>query len=215
MIHIDLIYLSAISILAPTVLGAAIFKFLPKDLRIVAFLVFVTCLLEAVSFAASLAYINNLFLFHLFTYIEFACISYMYLSLFKRIRLIRYGIPILSATFVVLSIYFLLKKEYFDHYNSAQRGLEQLIILVYVLLFLYLFSKRLPEERHLLKPYFYLSIGWLIYFSGTFVIFLDAYGYLDLSRFLNWSVHSVLNIFLNAIYFAVFWMAGRMMRSKS
>jgi len=207
-------YLSMISILAPTFLGVGLFRSLPRELRILAFFVFATCLLEGVVYVAWLYNVNNLGMFHLFTFVEFIFVSIIYYRLLKSIRVVRYAILALGLFFMTASAYILFKQEYFDQYNSTQRGIEQLIILVYVLLFLYLFSKRLPEERHLLKPYFYLSIGWLIYFSGTFVIFLDAYGYIDLSRFLNWSVHSVLNIFLNAIYFAVFWMAGRMMRSN-
>ena len=212
MIHIDLIYLSVISILAPTALGAALFKILPRELRILAVFVFVTCLLEAVAYVASILYVNNLVLFHVFTYIEFGCISFMYFSLFRRIRMVRYAILVLSAIFLILSTYLLLAREYFDHYNSLQRVVEHSIVLMYVLFFFFLFSKRSPEERFLLKPYFILSCGFLIYFSMTFIVLLDANHYIELNNFFNWSVHSVLNIFLNGVYFIVLWIGGKMAR---
>lgn len=214
MIHIDLIYLSTISILAPTVLGAALFKTLPTELRILAVFIFVTCLLEALTYVASLLYVNNLAVFHVFTYIEFGCISLIYFSLFRKVRIVRYAILTIATVFITLSIYILFKWEYFDSYNSLQRGLEHIIILIYVILFLWLFSQRLPEERLLLKPYFILSCGFFIYFSGTFLVFLDANRYVEFNNFFNWSVHSVLNIFLNAIYFSVLWTGGKMAKSK-
>lgn len=214
MIHIDLIYLSAISILAPTVLGAALFKMLPRELRILANFVFVTCLLEAVAYVASVLYINNLVLFHAFTYIEFGCISFMYFSLFRRIRMVHYAILALSVIFLTISVYLLFAWEYFDHYNSLQRAVEHSIVLMYVLFFFFLFSKRSPTERYLLKPYFILSCGFLIYFSVTFIVFLDANLYIELNNFFNLSVHSVLNIFLNTIYFSVLWIGGKMVRHK-
>lgn len=215
MIHIDLIYISVISILAPTALGAALFKILPRELRAIAILVFATCLLEAVSYVASLLYFNNLFLFHAFTYVEFGCISFMYFSLFRRIRKVRRSILFLGVIFLGLSIYFLLIKEGFDQYNSLQRAVENSIVVVYALFFLFLFSKRTPEERFLLKPYFFLSCGFLIYFSVTFVVFLDANHYIELNNLFNWSVHSVMNILLNAIYFSALWTGGRMMRKTN
>ncbi len=214
MIHIDLMFLSMISILAPTVLGAAIYKMLPRQLKVLALYIFIKFVLEGVVYVTWQLGVNNLALFHLFTYIEFGFISMIYFSLFRMIRFVRYGIIILGSTFLILSVYLLLNYEYLDSFNSLQRGLEHIIVLIYVLFFLFLFSRRSPEERFLLKPYFYLSCGFLIYFSVTFLVLLDTKEYVNFNNFFNWSVHSVLNIFLNAVCFSVIWSGGKMMRLK-
>lgn len=215
MIHIDLMYISMISILAPTFLGVALFKQLPMELKLLALFIFITCIMDGVVYVAWQFNVNNIAVFHLFTYIEFGIISLIYSKLFKAIRVVRYSIMTLSAMFLILSIYLLYKHEHLDTYNSLQRALEHIIVLIYVVLFLFLYSRRHIEERLLLKPYFILSIGFLTYFSLMFLVFLDANNYLGFDNFFNWSIHSVLNIFLNIIYFAVLWIGGKQRIKRS
>jgi hypothetical protein len=201
-----------ISVLAPTVLGAVLFKWLPRELKVLAIFIFLTCLLEAFVYVTWQLNVNNQALFHLFTYIEFGCLSLIYFILLRAIRIVRYAIIILGAVFFSLSMYILFKWEYWDSYNSVQRGLEHIIVLMYMILFLFLFSRRLPEERFLLKPYFILSCGFFIYFAVTFLVLLDTKEYVNFNNVFNWSVHSVLNIFLNIVYFIVLWAGGKMVR---
>lgn len=215
MIHIDLMYLSMISVLAPTVLGIALYRTLTKELKILTVFVVATCILEAGVYVSSRYNINNMVAFHLFTYLEFGAVSLIYYHLFRFVRVIRYGIMMSGIIFLALSIYGLFNWEYIDQYNTLQRALEHSIILIYTFVFLVLFFKRLPKEKYLLRPYLYLTLGWCIYFAGTFLVFLDAHSYVDFDDFFNWSVHSVLNIFLNAIYFAALWTGGKMVRGSS
>ena len=209
MIHIDLMYISMISILAPTILGAALFNRFPRELKILSIFIFGTCFLELVVYIASLYNVNNMAIFHLFTYMEFGCISLIYYEILKSIKVIRRFIISLSVLFAILSIYILFEWESLSSYNSMQRGLEHVFVLMYIVQFINLFSKRQASERFLMKPYFILSLGFIIYFSGTFLIFLDANRYIRFDQLENWSIHSLLNIMLNTTYFIVLWMGGK------
>jgi hypothetical protein len=104
------------------------------------------------------------------------------------------------------------KLDLVGQYAWILQAMEHSVVLMYVLLFFSLFSKRSTKERFLLKPYCIISFGFLIYFSVTFMVFLDANYYIELNNFFNWSVHSVLNIFLNMIYFSALWVGGKMSR---
>lgn len=179
MIHIDLMFISMISVVAPMVLGAALYKTLPRELKVLVIYVFIKGILEGVVYVMWQLSLNNLPFFHLFTYLEFGFISLIYYYLFIRIRRVRYGILMLSAVFLILSIYLLSNYEQLDSFNSLQRGLEHIMVLLYVTLFLTLFFKRLPRERYLLKPYFIMSCGFLVYFVLALAVLLDAKEYVN------------------------------------
>lgn len=202
-------YISMISVLAPTILGASIFNRLSVGLKILAVFIFVTCLLEGVVFIAFRQSVNNMAIFHLYTYLEFGFISAIYYHFYKSNQLRRMLILFQGILFTCISIYSLVAWEYLDKYNSIQRGVEHILLLVSLLLFTLTFLGSSNMRKYRIRPYFILTVGFLIYFSGTFLIFLNANKYIEVDQLSNWSVHSILNIFLNSIYFAVLWTEGK------
>lgn len=209
MIHIDLMYISMISILAPAFLGVAVFNRLSSELKVLSVFVLITLVLEAVVFVAFNLGANNMAVFHTFTYVEFSCISLIYYGIFKSKKYIRLMPLVLYLLFLAFSIHSLVNWEFLDRYNSIQRAGEHILVLTYVIVFIASFSRSSNMGRLKLRPMYILSIGFLLYFSGTFLTFLNANNYIEFDDLFNWSIHSILNIFLNTIYFIVLWTASK------
>ena len=112
---------------------------------------------------------NNLFLFHLFTPVEYVIMCLLFNSILsdRRVKkIIRLSIP----CFIALSIYFSVFIQKIRDNNSYITIIESVLIICWTLLFL--------REVLLLKqvtvlhryPLFWISVGILFYFTETLVI---------------------------------------------
>ncbi len=144
-------------------------------------------------------------IFHIYTFVEFIGISGVYYFIFKRNLIYRRLLVALTILFSVLSVISLIYWEGLSRFNTIQRAFEYAILLLYFIMFLstILRSKAAPLLE--LHPYFTLTIGFFIYFSGTILLFLNANKFIELDIVNYWFIHGVLNIFLNIIYFVVLW----------
>jgi len=135
--------------------------------------------------------------FHAHTFIEFVSIAVIYYLIAQNLR-IRLRIKQFSVVFVILSVFNLIFLEEFTEFNSNQRYLEGILLLV--IFFLSWFYFQNSGERN----YLFLNAAFIIYFSGTLLVFIlskelfrgERVNYL-------WIIHSLLNIGLN-ISFAIF-----------
>lgn len=148
---------------------------------------------------------NNLFLFHLYTILEFTLITFIF---FKRTTK-NYLIPFLifAGAFLLLCIVNIIFWEGLDEFNTIPRAVEGISVIIYCFVFFFwIFNAE--ENFDLLKyDHFWLFSGWLIYFSGTFFLYLFSNH--QSVYFLYPIIHSVLNIFLNLIYTYVLWLGSR------
>lgn len=200
-----MMYISMLSVLIPTFLAVVVFLRLEKPLKILAGFIFTLFIMQIIVFIFYLYGINNLAIFHAFTYIEFTCISLLYFSFFHPGSIIRTLVGVLFIAFLLFSLWNSIYWEKLNSFNSNQRAVEFSIVFVYLIMF---FSKSLKREKSAVlewQPYFILSFGYFIYFSGTLLLFLNANEFIALDIEDNWMVHAVLNIFLNIIYFIVLW----------
>lgn len=194
------------SILLPTISGAFNYRRLFSFARILYFFVLFTF---GVELSARILYefdINNMFLFHFFSFGEVTFLCLIYRNLIPDERWKRYILQgfILFQTISILNLLFF---EDITHFNSVQRYFEMLII--YTLLAKFILRAITEEARKpfLKDPAILLTLGFMIYFLGT--LFLFIYGNDILSGDLNnyWIVHGVFNIFLNLIFSLVFFAA--------
>lgn len=177
-----------------------------KTLGILSVFLVLNVIIEIVAFLISEYSINNMFVFHIHTVIEFAFVVWVALKIIKPVRATEIAI-ILPAAFLVFSIIDAFYIENLDSLNSLPRGIEGLIVIAISVFFFYrLFNSE--ENFDLLKyPYFWLFSGWLIYFSGTFFLFI----YNNMAGFtITFPViHSVLNILLNLVFTYTLWLGSR------
>lgn len=153
---------------------------------------------------------NNLFIFHIYTPVEFFVFTYILKSSIKS-SLVKKIVNISMICFTLFCIYDMFEFETIYKFNSLPRGFEGILAIGFSLYFFYeIFVAE--ENIDLLKSsYFWLFSGWLIYFSGTF--FLYIYGNHVGTNITYPIIHSILNIFLNLVYIYALWLGSRKLTS--
>jgi len=158
------------------------------------------------TFVATLG-VHNVFLFHLYTPIEFAFVVFIFVYFFKgKLTSLGYFGIILFFLFCIVNVIFF---ESLNDFNSIPRGFEGLIVIC---LSIYFFFRLFIADEfiHLMKyPYFWLFSGWLLYFSGTFFLFIYSSKNAMGINFTYLIIHSVLNIFLNIVYAYSLWLGNK------
>lgn len=202
-----LMYLSTLSIVLPILLGALFFKHLTRPL-IVLYLFILSCgVFEVWAIILNIQGINNMFLFHPYTLVEFLFVSTI-ITLLLENRPIKY--VILAITVVVgLYLFYSIFVSDLSILDSKNRIVESLILILYCFTFIVLALTKLQIPYLELNSYFILISGFLLYFLGTVFVFWLG-DHLDEENFMPaWTIHSLLNISLNLTYFVVIWKSKR------
>jgi len=200
--------ISALSIGLPTVIALI---FLGKNkgaLAIVSAFVIVTACLEILSTALTFCGVNNMPLFHCYTYIEFIFILVIY---YKVLKIPAYRIILMfcATLFAVFSIVNLVLWESLLEFNSNQRYVEGFIIMIICVLFFLQLLRKAEFIKLETYPYFWLTSGFLTYFAGTLIVFYLVRRLEDDSADFYWGIHGILNILLNVCYALTLWMGRR------
>jgi hypothetical protein len=208
LIYIDILTYFALGFaFIPAVAAALFFKKQQKALKILSAFVIFNGVTEIVNSTVVLNNINSLPIHHFYTVVEFsvsliisslviypnAKSPYRFLSIIALVLLI----SILDVSFF----------ESLKSVNSIPRviqGLTMIAISIYFFYKIFIASEFIDILRY---PYFWLYTGWLIYFSGTF--FLFVYSYQTGMTITYPIIHSVLYIFLNLVYTYVLWLGSR------
>lgn len=153
---------------------------------------------------------NNMFLFHIFTFLE-GSILIIYYRLFFESKKIKILVLFFLVGFVSLCFSDILLFGSLKVYPSVPRTGECiLIILLSVFFFINLFNK--SEVVELVNyPHFWMVSGYLLFFAGTF--FMNIVGrLLNVRNDLGFNLYDIyyyLNIFLNIIYTITLWLGSR------
>lgn len=191
--------LSALSILAPLIIGLIHFRKLSGIMKILYVLVVVTFVMEAAASIIRLQGIHNLFVFHSYVYVEFSAITIIYFRLFDTFRW-KLITVILYVFFIVFSILNIGYIEGIEVFNSNQRYVEGLMVILLCVTYFVQLMRR-AEHRYLQSlPSFWLNSGFLIYFSGTLFLFMLGRELIEKDIGIFWEIHAVLNIGLNTVF---------------
>lgn len=115
---------------------------------------------------------NNLFFYHIYNPIEFVLYSLFFISLskLKGIRDFVYILIPIFLGFVIFSSFFLQK---LTENNSYVVLIESIVIIFYCLLYLWYINVYEIENRAERNPYFWVTIGIMLYFTGS--LFLEGF----------------------------------------
>lgn len=204
-------FISAMSIIAPLFVGVVFIRTLLISCRLLFLLIITVAIIELLAIILAKYGINNLFLFHLYSFIEFGVISMIYYQLIRNTQQRKFILYFL-VVFQGFSLLNLLFFEKITGFNSFQRNIEAIILMFYFFFYLFEISK-LKHEYSLRNPFFILTFGFIIYFVGTLSLFVYANQIIQGTDNSYWLIHSVLNIFLNGIYTIALW-KGRIRMEK-
>lgn len=197
-------YISLFSILAPTIVGILFYKKFTKELKVLVFFVLFSFLIEGVAYYLRINRINNMFILHLHSWIEFFFIAAIYYKLTSNQNW-KTTIILFTLLFSGLSLLNLLYLEDLSTFNSNQRYMEGILVIALFIVYLFQLMSRPKQEYLENHPFFILTVGFLIYFLGTLFLFLFSKEILSQSENSYWALHGILNIFLNIIYTVVLW----------
>lgn len=153
---------------------------------------------------------NNLFLFRLFTALEFTLIISSYYIFYKELKY-KQVLLLLIPVFISIAFldWFVNGMNSFDNYATAT---EALILTTVSLVSFYLIIKHSFFTNPLLEPFFWINSSVLLYFGGNLVLFIFN-NYLlknKTSGFMAmWTIHSCLNILYNCLIAIAFWKTRR------
>jgi len=203
---VDFTLFSAISIIAPLIVGAFFYWKLSPNFKTIFFIVFCFAIIELIASILFEKRVNNMVLYHIHTYVEFYFLAYLFNRLVKR-KLLQRFIGYSSLLFFFASLLFFLRDNLFE-FNTAQRYLQIVLLSIIILAYLhelYISTSKIKIRKN---PFFWLSCGYLIYLFGTILLFLSQQMFVETGQTGYWVIHGIFNIFLNLVFTFVLW-SGR------
>lgn len=194
--------------LAPVLAGAIFFRRLPRMFKFLFIYAFIVFLNDIAVYSMASMHLNNMALIHFYTFLEFTFISFVYyqIAMKKWFKVIVLIAAIFFYLFSILNLVFL---ESLDAFNSIQSYVEGIVILIYTLLY---FGDLLSRDVFIYlerSPLFWLNCGFLVYFAGTFFLFIFNTELTRSSEGGYWILHAILYIWLNLIYAVSLWMSRK------
>ncbi len=180
--------------------GIFYFKTIKKYLIPIFVIVSISAIVEIVTLIFKDFSINNLSIFHIYTFFEFSLIYIFYLLFYKSYIKI-------NILYLILPVFYLI--GYFDYKVNGISEMDNfsitiessVFIVISLISFLFLMNRDSIEK--IKAPFFWINSGVLIYFSGNILLFTFC-NYLNKSELEMYKVlwlviHSLLNIAYNIL----------------
>lgn len=150
--------------------------------------------------------INNMYVTHVYTILEFVLISLFFARAIKPSKLI-YAILAVALVFLYISGYELFHDPE-DTSDEISTTTEAIVFIIYSLSTFYYMLQHPGQSSVFSIPLFWFNTGILLYFSGNLFIFLfsnylQAHSQQVYSEL--WGIHSVLNIVFYILISIGFW----------
>lgn len=156
----------------PIIVGIARFKKLTPSARIVLFYIIISnCCNIAMIYLASKR-VNNLFLMHGYSIVEFCCWSAFFITVFRQPKLSRWLIGI-AAVFVIFVFFSSTYLQSIKTFNTYGRAVEMILLLAYSFLF---FDREIARKEPVpwkKNANHWFTIGMTIYLSGAFLLYIS------------------------------------------
>lgn len=115
-----------------------------------------------------------LYLFSVFTIVEFSFISYYFLLLFKDKKNIKSLIKVLWFGFTIYAMLNITLRTGPKSWDSIAMGIGSLIIIILAVYFIFVQIKRTNNLSVYTKFHFWVAVTFVVYFSGTFFLNIMA-----------------------------------------
>ncbi len=206
-------YASMLSVVIPIAIATYSFIRLERYLRLLYILLWLSfvidILLELLIMAGWLS--SNIPFFHFYTVAEFTLYSLLYKEVLRDVKPLMAMLIVAFLLFKLSDLWLITRP---DQPDTAAMTLESIIIIFYCFLY---FDQLLKEKlimyltRH---PMFWINSGVLVYFSGSFFLFLFSpyifknEGSVDI----YWSFHAVLSLLKNLSFAIAFYLVSKSYR---
>lgn len=205
-----------ISIIVSFLIGVFRFVSLSNDQRLLLILICLTIFVELVARALWKIYMNNLFLYHFYSVIEFFLLATLYKKHLEGL-LKPIWMNILIAVFVVFAVLNTLFFQGLAQFNSNVTFIECLLLIALSLLYFYKLLHDMEYRALERNPMFWVNISVLTYFSGALVLFHVANDLIPEPlkvRGAVWGVHALFNVVHYILYAMALWVSPEQKTNK-
>lgn len=190
------------------IVGLLCIKFIKGYLVPLFLIVFVSFVTDSINFICVRENINNFYILHFFTIIEFILISFFYLLFFRKY--LRPGYLLVPIPVFLIIAFIDYKINGFNTMDNFSASLEAILLSLYALASFLFVMRKLLFENILSEPFFWINSGILFYFSGSLLVFAFSNYFLTfepINQNVLWSIPQFLNIFYNILISIGFWKA--------
>jgi hypothetical protein len=200
MIYWPKLIISVASLFIAFPVAVALFRYrqLNATMRTMVLYVFLGGLVQLSSSYLNANKQNNLWLLHLYTPLEFACIVWFYYHVLqgfvKKSAFVWAGFGFAGLS--VLNSAFL---QDTDTFNTYARSLEGILVIVFCLIWCYRTLLEMKIKQLEQDPVFWVNTGFLLYFSGNVLLFAFSNYIININHALNlyiWAFHALFSILL-------------------
>jgi hypothetical protein len=188
-------------------IGTYKFKRLSGDQKVLLALLSTSFIVELLSFSHWLLKINNNYIYHVYSVVEFSLLGILYARNLNG--LIRpFHIQILLVLFGLFALINALFLQSIKTFNSNVTFTEGLLLIVLALLYFYKLLRDM-EHRNLERvPMFWINMSVLTYFSGALILFHVVNDLIPLplkEQGAIWGTHALFNIVHYTLYSIALW----------
>jgi hypothetical protein len=194
-------------VLIPMVPALVKYRILSAELKVLSWYLFMSAGSNVITSMLAHNRVNNMPVLHIYTFMELAVLGIFYRKAFGSTTLARY-IPILIFSFFALCIANLLFFQNIYTYNTYTKSVEAIIVIFLAVNY---FKKTLDAtgvqtvHRNVLP---YVNSGLLIYFSGSFILFVIPNMILFVPGIFGhviWAVHATLLLIMYLLFATALW----------
>ncbi len=191
-------YFAHISGVLPTLVALVLFKKLESRFVLFTCLLVITLIIDLMGWIMSLNSIQNLLIMNIYNVIEFSFLLVFY-SLLLRLRLKSFKTIFAITVLILFQIILEFRLNSIETLKTSAWAISNFILVIIILTFLFkLFNKSIdvPYSR---LPEFWISIGLLIYFAGTALLFISTELFISENILVTelWSINNLLVIVTN------------------
>jgi hypothetical protein len=189
----------------PLLIGLYRRKYFNPSEKILLYLIGVSAFSDLVGYTLKMQGVNNMFVFHIYTVVEFTLISFFYIKVIGNTNITRF---IFALIFIFLGI------AIYDFINNMNRlddlstTTESIIVMLYAIFGFSSLLKNPVQSRVIAIPLFWFNTAFLIYFAGNLFLFIFS-NYLQnhYKRQFDelWGIHSVMSIIFYLLISTGFW----------
>lgn len=190
-------------------LGCILYKSLKDYLKILLGIVTVGLIVDIVNTILTYKKINNYFIFHYYTIIEFILWILFYYVFYREVNKKYFLIFALIPIFLIVC-YTDYKMNGLSSMDNFSSSLESLILTLFSLISFKELMNKNVTINFLKNPFFIVNSGILLYFLGNLCFFTFSNYFCSNSGqdyMAPWGLHSILNTTFNILICTSFWTA--------
>ncbi|MFT4031749.1 MAG: hypothetical protein QM669_04970 [Siphonobacter sp.] len=192
-------HISTVSIVVPFIIAIVRYRYLRNEYLLMICYLTVSFLTEMWGFVTFFrGSTNNLIVYNVFTLVELTLLGLLYYQFINH-RATRRVILVLIIVFAGIVFWRYLPDP--SRYDGAVWGLENAIVILFILLYFVHLFRKMEVERLSRSPIFWISSGLLIFFSGSVFVYLFGTFIFQDKQVLGdlWNINYWLNILFHLL----------------